>query len=262
MVNSLGDFLNNRNAVLVSLLVLLALLGLTAWQWTWWSNAIDSEGKDYRVALKFDESNAKEFPYAVKTQQGKLYAKGNITSPDKLLTDTNIDGEWLAIRKVHQEYRPHAETYACHCKPKKGCDVCTRTVWDWEFDRNEDKTVSRVILLGQMFNSSLFDWKQYKSCKIKQANQQNKHFFMKDDTYIKTSPMRRYRYETVANRAVYEGGFVSDHKGIRSDNSIRPASNFLSEARIFITVLLVIGSVVASVMLLVNLYQRIDFYDR
>ena len=262
MASSLSDFLNNRNAVLVSVLALLALLGLTAWQWTWWDDSIDNEGRDYRVALKFDESNAKEFPYAVKTQQGKLYAKGKVTSPDKLLTDANIDGEWLAIRKVHQEYRSHTETYECHCKPKKGCDTCTRTVWDWEFDRNEDRSVSRVLLLGQEFSHSLFDWKQYKSCKIKQSSQQDKNFLVKDDTYIKTSPTQRYYYETVAGGIAYEGGFVSDHKGIRSDSSIRPASGFLSGARIFITVLLVIVSVVVSTMLLVNLYQRIDFYDR
>lgn len=262
MASSLSDFLNNRNAIIVSVLALLALLGLTAWQWTWWSGAIDNEGKNYEVALKFDESNAKEFPYAVKTQQGKLYAKGKITSPDKLLADTNIDGEWLAIRKVYQEYRSHTEKYLCNCMPKKGCDVCSRTVWDWEFDKNEDRSVTRVSLLGQVFESSLFDWKQYKSCKIKQAEQQKKGLFTENDTYVRASPTRRYRYETVASGVAYEGGFVSDHKGIRPDSSIRPASDFLSGARIFITALMVIGSVAVAVMLLINLYQRTDFYDR
>lgn len=97
MASSLANYLNNRNAALISMLVLLVLFGLTAWQWTWWSGAIENNGKDYRIALKFDESNAAEFPYSIKTQQGKMYAKGNITTPDKLLTDDNLSIERIFI---------------------------------------------------------------------------------------------------------------------------------------------------------------------
>ena len=261
MASSLANYLNNRNAALVSVLVLLTLLGMTAWQWTWWSGAIENNGKDYRIALKFDESNAAEFPYSIKTQQGKLYAKGNITTPDKLLADDNIDGSWLAIRKVYEEYRSHVETYACNCLPKKGCSVCTRTVWDWEFDRSEDKVVPSVSLLGQTFNSGLFDWKSYKYCKIKEAKRQDRGLFTKDDTYIKTSSNRRYYYETVADKIPYEGGFVSDQKGVRADSSIQPSNDSLSIARIFITILMFVGSLVLTYAVFTSLRQVKDFYD-
>lgn len=261
MASSLANYLNNRNAALISMLVLLVLFGLTAWQWTWWSGAIENNGKDYRIALKFDESNAAEFPYSIKTQQGKMYAKGNITTPDKLLTDDNIDGSWLAIRKVHEEYRSHVETYSCNCLPKKGCSVCTRTVWNWEFDRNEDKVVPSVSLLGQTFDSGLFGWKSYKYCKIKESKRQDRGLFTKDDTYIKISSKRRYYYETVDDKIPYEGGFVSDQKGVRADSSIQPSNDNLSIERIFITILMIVGSLALTYDVFTSLRQVKDCYD-
>lgn len=258
MENSFNKVVNNRNAVLLSVLAFLVCLGFTAWQWTLWDGAIANDGQKYRTALKFDKSNATEFPYSIKTQQGNLYARGDITTTEELLRDDNIDGAWLAIKKNHEEYRPHIETYSCNCttdsKGRTSCQTCTRTVWEWEFDRSEERAVGSVKLLSQEFPAGALSWKDYKTQKIKPDKRQ-KSWLGEDDHHIKVDDRHRYYYQTVSDNLPYEGGFVSDHKGIRADDSIRPPSGVLAISRVLLTVLLVVASGVAGYLVFIAGYE-------
>lgn len=256
MGSSLSSTINNRNAVLLTILVAIIGVGLTMWQWTWWDGLISNNGNAYHKALKFDESNANQFPYAIKTQQGALYARGEITSAGDLLKDDNIDGEWLAIKKVFEEYRSHVVTYSCGYKNKS---ICTRTVWEWEHDYDEEKVVDKIKLLNQDLKSDMFEWKQYQEQELK-PSKHTRGLFFDNKKYIKVNGSHRYYYEVVANNAPYQGGFVSDDKGIRFASDIRPPSQMWTWLRLATTIIMIIGLCVSVKCLFTNMYEDNDVY--
>lgn len=238
----LRDTLNNRNVIAIGALlcILSSLVGI--FSMSLFDEAVVEIDKDYTKALKFNDDNAQEFPYAVSTQQGNLVAEGEIKPASSLLTDPNLPGAYLAIREIKEEYRMHTETYLCNCRTVNSstqCSTCTRTYWSWDYAGQRTQQVERISLLGQEMDGGLMPWA-------------NGHFvetrLSDGDRYLDTGHDQRSSFETVSVGIRGTFGFTSDQQGLRYNESINgPRGDTVRAIGIGVSTLLAILGIAGSV---------------
>lgn len=230
--------LNNRNIILSSLIILASGILLICWIFNLFTNSIQERERLWETTLKFNTDNSKEFPYAILTQQGNLYAEGPLYEASPLVTNDKIEGEWLAIKEYREEYRMHTETYSCNCKTVNEvttCQTCTRTYWSWDFDGIQEQTVDKVALLSQEMNSNLFSWK---NSWIHQNTKEGKYHYYYDSHH-------RSSFSTIARGVEVKQGFRSDESGLKaievSPNNAENLRTCRIALTIFLSILLIIG---------------------
>lgn len=248
--------LNNRNIILSGLVILVLGIILIIWIFNLFTNSIQEKEHIWETTLKFSIENESEFPYAVKTQQGNLYAEGPLYANSQLVTNENINGEWLAIKEYKEEYRSHTETYSCNCRTVNGhtnCSTCTRTVWQWEYDGTNYQKVERIKLLGQEMDSKMFNWdggwliNNYQHVNTKE-----------DKHYLYHNSHKRSSFSVISPGVNVAQGFRSDENGF-STLDIQPNnSSGLKTIRLILTILL---SVVLVTGVGCWIYFGYEYYD-
>lgn len=228
--------LNNRNIILSALTILILGIALIIWIFSLFTNSIQEREHEWETTLKFTEENAEEFPYSVKTQQGNLYATGFLYEASPLVTNENIEGEWLAIKEYKEEYRMHTETYSCNCRTvnnQTSCSTCTRTYWSWDYDGVNYQKVDKILLLGQEMDSNMFNWtgglfeSRYRSVDTKEGKR-----------YLKRSSTKRSSFSVIPRGIEVSQGFRSDQEGFVVKDIVPNNSSGLKTARLIITILL------------------------
>lgn len=250
--------LNNRNVILSGLAILVFGIILIIWIFNLFTNSIQEKEHIWETTLKFSTENENEFPYAVKTQQGNLYAEGPLYEASPLVTNENINGEWLAIKEYKEEYQSHTETYSCNCHTVNGhtnCSTCTRTVWQWEYDGTNYQKVERIKLLGQEMDSKMFNWdggwliNNYQHIDTKEG----KH-------YLYHNSHKRSSFSTIAPGVNVAQSFRSDENGF-SILDIQPNnSSGLKTIRLILTVLLSVALVTSVGCWIYFGYEYYDSY--
>ncbi len=243
----MGNFLTNKNVILVAAVIAAIGLFLALFLSSLWDNAIVDKDKIWNTSLKFDKENAEEFPYSVKTKQGNLYASGELKSIDPMISNEFLDGEFLAIRETFEHYTRHES---------KSCDSdghCTTSVY-YTWDRTGDKWSigGDADLLGQsvQLNSIPLD-KLLTSVGIKGGGKYRKRGF--DD---------RSYYDVVTNNSSGSWGFTSDDKGFSHNKNINPPNSGLIVAKWFTFWFCIFGGLFGATYFTYKTYEvGYDYFD-
>lgn len=212
----LGMYLSNSN--LLRFCIAIGVFGLVlAFGSTYlFSNAIADANKTYDKALKFSTENAEEFSYAIKTQQGNLYATGELQAIGDTVSSEYLDGEYLAISETKEVYTHHTEEYECGYTDSDGdyhSETCTRSYWTWDYAGSNEWHVGGVSLLG--VDVSSVPWRR---------NYVNTS--LKDGSRYRRDGDTRWHYEVIPNNRIDSFGFTSDDNGFRYNPDIRPVNVF------------------------------------
>lgn len=248
-----APILNNRNVVLISVSIFCVSILLSLLVGSAFNKAIISADDAWTKALKFTEENATEFPYSVKTQQGGLYASGEIKAVSPLLTNSNLPGKYLLIQEVKEEYREHTYTYSCNCRTVNGgtsCSTCKGSYWSWDrVDSHTDK-VETISLLGQEMPSSMVPWEEY-----------HHEILIDGSRYLDTGFRKRSYFNVTYQGVTGSFGFVSDQDGFRYNPGLNgPHSGWLKVGKVITQVLLIIMGIAGPVCFYIYNYELIDNY--
>lgn len=250
--------LSNRNIFLLAVTFLTLGIILIVFIFNLFTNSIQEREHIWETTLKFTVDNEKEFPYAVTTQQGNLYATGPLYSDSPLVTNENINGEYLAIREYREEYRLHTETYSCNCRTVNNvtqCSTCTRTYWSWDYDGVNYQKVPTIKLLSQSMDASLFDWSggflinNYHHVDTKEGKY---HLYL--DSHHRVS------YTVISPGIEVSQGFRSDEEGLKTIEVTPDSAKDLKIARLALTIFLSILLISGIACWLYFGYENIDTY--
>lgn len=244
----LRKILNNRNVVLISVVIFLMGIGLSILASSLFDKAILEVDKGYDKALKITEENAEEFPYAVKTQQGGMNVTGPIIAVSPKVTDERIVGEYLAIQEYFEEYRMHTESYFCNCRTVNGntsCSTCTRTYWSWDSAGMDTKKVEKISLLGQEMDSNFIPWVSG----LEDINLAN------GDHYYYYRSHKRSHFAVLSEKSG-TWGFVSNQDGFVYDSSLDgPQKGFLSVIKWIVIVVIILAGLGLAIW---NCYKNLE----
>lgn len=156
----------------------------------------------YNKAAKIESID--EFLYAMKTNVGPSFVSG-VLEPSDVVTDPEIDGEYISLRIVQERYTMHTRQVA-HTRTVNGKThtyYTTETYWRWDKVGEERKDVDEVIFDGITFPRSKIPYKS------------DEHI----DTIRKGLSYTRYKYYGTPAKK-YEGViFTSLKDGTISDSS-------------------------------------------
>ncbi len=210
---SLTEILSNKNIKLLNLLIVIVGLILILVNGLIVDRLILEANKDWNKTLKFNSENAIEFQYAVETQQGRLNAEGDILPISDLLIDDRLDGQFMAVQEVFEEYREHTKYYSCNCRTigdSTECDTCSETYWTWDIVGADYRKIDKISLLGQELNGNMIPWDigHYVGIKLKNGDY---HYYY--------NPWRRSVFYVV-NDSNGRWGFISDENGFRYESNL------------------------------------------
>lgn len=249
------DILKNNNVILIGVLIFLFGSLISFITYNAFAKKIEVD-REWNTALKFNEENAEEFPYSVKTQQGNLYAEGPLYANSPLVTNENINGEWLAIKEYKEEYRPHVETYSCNCRTVNGhtqCSTCSRTVWEWEYDGTNYWKVDSLILLGQELDAKMFNWEGgwFDGSYQHQNTKEGKY-------YLKRGSSHRSSFSAIPNGVFRQQGFSSTHEGFVAKDISPGKSDSIKTTRLIITIILMVVTLAGTATWIICNYEQYD----
>jgi hypothetical protein len=107
----------------------------------------------YNVALKI--SDVDTFTYGMKTNVGDAFVCGELKAIDPV-SFSEINGEFMYIEKVREEYVDHPTEVTDYDKNGKVTGSNTEHNWSWDRMGSEDKKCKKVTFLGINFKSSQF----------------------------------------------------------------------------------------------------------
>lgn len=252
----LNETLKNHNVILIGALIFVIGIAISIITYNAFGKKIDEVDKEWNTTLKFNEENAEEFPYSVKTQQGNLYAEGPLYANSPLVTNDNVNGEWLAIKEYKEEYRMHTETHSCNCRRVNGhtrCSTCTRPVWSWEYDGTNYWKVDSLILLGQVLDAKMFNWEGgwfdggYQHQDTKEGNY-----------YLKRGSSHRSSFSAIPNGVFRQQGFSSTHEGFIAKDISPNKSDSIKTVRLVTTIILVVLTLAGTGVWIGYNYEQYD----
>ena len=138
----------------VSIIAILLLIGVLI------SSKISEHQMDkneiYNKAVKIKESDI--FEYGMRTNVGNAFVNGELKAVDTV-TYPEIDGEYMYVEKVKEQYTMHTRTVTYTTGSGKNRQTHTRTEYYWTWDRigSEDKTCEELIFCGVTFPSVKID---------------------------------------------------------------------------------------------------------
>lgn len=108
--------------------------------------AITNQNREYETALQISDSET--FKYGMKTNVGNAFVYGDLVAVDPV-TNEEIDGEWMWIKKVKERYTQHSRTVTRTVNGK----TVTKVEYYWTWDRVGSQTwhSNFVTFLGVQF---------------------------------------------------------------------------------------------------------------
>lgn len=248
----LASKLSNRNVIIIS--IGIAILGavLAIFAGSIFDKVITEVDKDWDKALKFTEDNASEFPYAIKTRAGNLYASGEIKAASDLVKNDNLPSEYLAVSETIEEYREHTYTYSCRCKTVKNrtsCDTCRGSYWSWDYAGSETSKVEKISLLGQEMSSNMIPW-DIGYDMVRMTN---------GDIYLDRGYNKRSYFSVVSPGITGSFGFTSNDDGFKYNPKLNgPSSGTWKVGKVIAEIVLVLAGLAGGIAFA---YHNLEHYD-
>ena len=110
------------------------------------------KNEEYNKALKID--NTELFKYGMDTNVGNAFIYGDLIAIDTV-SYPEIDGEYLYIEKVREEYTMHTKTVT-YTDSKGKTKTKTKVYWTWDYAGSEEQISKEATFLDVKFNVSQF----------------------------------------------------------------------------------------------------------
>lgn len=145
-------FFNNRftfevtaREIVVSIIGALLLISMGFIIATTIHDKITERNEPYIKALKVD-NNPDLFDHALKTEVGSVLSYGKVKTVKPLTVD-NLDGEYLVVQTVKEEYTMHTRSVSYKC----GNSTCHRdeTYWTWDEYSRSKNIADTIKFLGR-----------------------------------------------------------------------------------------------------------------
>lgn len=147
------NFKVTKRETLVAIAITLALIGLGIIISEAIKNNVNESNEKYYKALKIN-NDEEMFKYAIKTNVGYTLASGTIRAINGISID-ELDGIYLSIKKVKEEYRKHYREEK-HTRIKSGGTeeiyYTTEEYWTWDYVEEEKIHVDMFNFLGVDFD--------------------------------------------------------------------------------------------------------------
>lgn len=147
------NFKVTKRETLVAIAITLALIGLGIIISEAIKNNVNESDEKYYKALKIN-NDEEMFKYAIKTNVGYTLASGTIRAINGISID-ELDGIYLSIKKVKEEYRKHYREEK-HTRIKfDGTEeiyYTTEEYWTWDYVEEEKIHVDKFNFLGVDFD--------------------------------------------------------------------------------------------------------------
>lgn len=147
------NFKVTKRETLVAIAITLALIGLGIIISEAIKNNVNESDEKYYKALKIN-NDEEMFKYAIKTNVGYTLASGTIRAINGISID-ELDGIYLSIKKVKEEYRKHYREEK-HTRIKSdGTEeiyYTTEEYWTWDYVEEEKIHVDKFNFLGVDFD--------------------------------------------------------------------------------------------------------------
>jgi len=130
--------------ILFSVMIMSFMVGIGVWLQ---NIVLKSEyEKNMEVISSVKVNTPDEFSYIKRTDVGRFIAEGSIT-PVKPVSISDIDGEYMTIRKTTERYTHH--TRIVHVRVGKSTVPQIQHYWTWDVIHTDDFNPDSVIFLGQ-----------------------------------------------------------------------------------------------------------------
>lgn len=200
-----------KRETLVAIAITLALIGLGIIISEAIKNNVNESNEKYYKALKIN-NDEEMFKYAIKTNVGYTLASGTIRAINGISID-ELDGIYLSIKKVKEEYRKHYREEK-HTRIKSdGTEeiyYTTEEYWTWDYVEEEKIHVDKFNFLGVDFDYDTIEFynQSYNTTKEVEYHIRYKYYTIPIEfegtlfTYINNNTITQNKFST--NKTINE----------------------------------------------------------
>lgn len=205
------NFKVTKRETLVVIAITLALIGLGIIISEAIKNNVNESNEKYYKALKIN-NDEEMFKYAIKTNVGYTLASGTIRAINGISID-ELDGIYLSIKKVKEEYRKHYREEK-HTRIKSdGTEeiyYTTEEYWTWDYVEEEKIHVDKFNFLGVDFDYDTIEFynQSYNTTKEVEYHIRYKYYTIPIEfegtlfTYINNNTITQNKFST--NKTINE----------------------------------------------------------
>jgi len=205
------NFKVTKRETLVAIAITLALIGLGIIISEAIKNNVNESNEKYYKALKIN-NDEEMFKYAIKTNVGYTIASGTIRAINGISID-ELDGIYLSIKKVKEEYRKHYREEK-HTRIKSdGTEeiyYTTEEYWTWDYVEEEKIHVDKFNFLGVDFDYDTIEFynQSYNTTKEVEYHIRYKYYTIPIEfegtlfTYINNNTITQNKFST--NKTINE----------------------------------------------------------
>jgi len=134
-----------KREVIVSILIVLLYFVICIPSHIAIENAYIGKTDDLQTAITVETEDL--FNHSINTNKGLAFSYANLEMVDDVTFPELKKDNFLYIRRVMEEYRPHTETYT---ETVNGKTVTkTRTVWRWDY-ANSSEVISKKLIINNI----------------------------------------------------------------------------------------------------------------
>lgn len=205
------NFKVTKRETLVAIAITLALIGLGIIISEAIKNNVNESNEKYYKALKIN-NDEEMFKYAIKTNVGYTLASGTIRAINGISID-ELDGIYLSIKKVKEEYRKHYREEK-HTRIKSdGTEeiyYTTEEYWTWDYVEEEKIHVDKFNFLGVDFDYDTIEFynQSYNTTKEVEYHIRYEYYTISSEfegtlfTYINNNTITQNKFST--NKTINE----------------------------------------------------------
>ena len=205
------NFKVTKRETLVAIAITLALIGLGIIISEAIKNNVNESNEKYYKALKIN-NDEEMFKYAIKTNVGYTLASGTIRAINGISID-ELDGIYLSIKKVKEEYRKHYREEKHTRMKSDGTEeiyYTTEEYWTWDYVEEEKIHVDKFNFLGVDFDYDTIEFynQSYNTTKEVEYHIRYKYYTIPIEfegtlfTYINNNTITQNKFST--NKTINE----------------------------------------------------------
>ena len=124
------------------------------------------EAEKYTTAVRVED--ATQFTYGMKTDFGNALVYGELQAKEPV-TDPALEGEYLTIRRVREEYTMHTRTVT-YTDSNGKTRTKTETYWTWDYAGSWEQASEMVVFLGHEFETERLRLPEGDSIRLKDGS--------------------------------------------------------------------------------------------
>ena len=138
-----------KREVLFSVIIVLAMIAVGFLISGAITEHMQRETEKYTTAVRVED--ATQFAYGMKTDFGNALVYGELQAKEPVM-DPALEGEYLTIRRVREEYTMHTRTVT-YTDSNGKTRTKTETYWTWDYAGSWDQESETVMFLGHEFET-------------------------------------------------------------------------------------------------------------